>query len=338
MKEVYPDIFQITVKGFLSRLRPEVNVFVIAGPNGLVFDAGFGTRGVGRFVVSEIKKIEKLYCDSGREFKLERVMASHSHGDHYPGMVYLREKLGLKIIVTDKIGESISHRKKYRRKYERHQADEWYTSYGFLRTFFRKGTVLIVRFLFHMFFGFKFITDPDIILSDTGSITVNGATWQIIPAPGHALDHIHLYQKEAGLMFVGDNVLRGVTPWLGPPESDLKEYLNSLEAILNTDNLTMLLCGHGSPVTEPYKRVTRLRRYRLDRVDDLYDIVSGSGTEGITFNEMVDTVYMNESGFKKNLGSGWIAITLKHLEREGKIKWKFHGKKIRLYDAEEFKS
>ncbi len=336
MKEVYPDIYQITIKGFLSRLRPEVNVFVIAGPDGLVFDAGFGTRGVGRFVVSEIKKIEKLYRDRGREFKLERVMTSHSHGDHYPGMVYLRKKLGLKIIVTDKIAESISHRKRYRKKYERNQPVEWYTSYSFIRTVFRKGTMLIVRFLFHMLFGFKFIKDPDIILSDTGSITINGASWQIIPAPGHAMDHIHLYNKEAGLMFVGDNVLRGVTPWLGPPESDLRDYLGSLEAILNTKGLAILLCGHGSIVTEPYKRVTRLRRYRLDRVDDLYDIVSGSGPEGITFNEIVNTVYMNESGFKKNMGSGWIAITLKHLEREGKIKWKLSGKKIRLYHSGEF--
>lgn len=335
MKEVYPDIFQITVKGLLSRLRPEVNVFVIAGPDGLVFDAGFGTRGVGRFIVSEIKKIEKLYRDSGRKFKLERVMASHSHGDHYPGMVYLRKELGLKIVVTDKIAESISHRKKYRKKYEGQQVDEWYSNYGFFRTIFRNISMLFIRFLFQMLFGFRFISDPDIVLPDTGTISVNGRDWQLIPAPGHAFDHIHLHNIEAGLMFVGDNVLRGVTPWLGPPESDLKEYIMSLESILNTKGLNMLLCGHGSPVTEPYKRVRRLQRYRLDRVDDLYDIVSGSGTEGITFNEVVDAIYMNESGFKKNLGSGWIAITLKHLEREGRIKWKLSGKRIRLYDSEE---
>ncbi len=319
MKEVYPGIFQITVKGFLADLRPEVNVFVLAGPDGLVFDAGFGTRGVGRYVISEIKKIENLYADRGLDFNLTRVTTSHSHGDHYPGICYLRKKLGLKIVVTEKIAYNISHRKKYHRNYERIHTAEWYSHHRPLIRLVKSGVERCGRFLFHKIFGFRFITDPDIILSDTAAISINGKEWHFVPAPGHAPDHIHLHNKEEGLMFVGDNVLRGITPWLGPPESDLKAYMATLESILATEGLKILFCGHGSPVKNPYERTRNLLNYRRNRINDVYTHIAEKGTRGITFKEIVNAIYRNESGFKKNLGSGWIAVTLKYLENDKKI-------------------
>lgn len=332
MKEVYPGIFQITVKESFVRLRPEVNVFVIAGPDGLVFDAGFGTRGVGRFVVSEIKKIKEICEARGEEFHLSRVMASHSHGDHFPGMHYLRKKLGLKIVVTEKIARNITGSRKYHRVYDRHQTDEWYTGFGPIRALADRCGVMVVRFFFRLLFGVKFITDPDQVISDNETVSINGKPWQVLPAPGHSFDHIHLYNKEEGLMFVGDNILRGINPWLGPPESDLKAYIETLEGVMNTVGLKVLFCGHGSPVTTPGERVSRLIRYRLDRVEDVFDIVSGSGSEGVSLNEVINTVYLNESGFKKNLGRGWITITLKYLEREGRVSWKNGKRGIRLYE------
>lgn len=331
MKEIYPDIFQITINGFLGRLRPEVNVFIIAGPDGMVFDAGFGTRRVGRFIVSEIKKIETIYRERGKEFKLDRVMTSHSHGDHYPGMVYLRKKLGLQIIVTEEIDRSISHRKNYRKKYERHQSDQWYTAHGPIMALLNNWGVLVGRAFFHLLFGFRFIDNPDIILSHDETVSINGRNWEIISAPGHAFDHIHLYNREDGLLFAGDNVLRGITPWLGPPESDLKAYIMTLESLYNMKGLKILFCGHGSPVLEPYDRVRSLIQYRKERITEIYKIVSESGSHGISFNEIINKVYIKESGFKKSMGRGWIAVTLKYLEQEGRITWEYSGREIRIH-------
>jgi len=333
MKEVYPGIFQITVRGFLARLRPEVNVFVITGPDGMVFDAAYGTRGVGKFLVSEIEKIEQLCRDRGEECRITRVMTSHGHGDHYSGMKYLRKKLDLKILVSEKTARSIGSMKKYRESFERHDPGQWYSGHGFFYKVACWWGERFVRSFFHLLYGHNSISDPDAIFTGNTILSINGKTWQAIPAPGHSFDHIHLYNRDEGLLFAGDNVLRGVPPWLGPPESDLKEYLSTLNSILDLPGLEMLFCGHGSPVSGPYERVRRLLRYRLDRIEDLYDIISGKGSEGVTFNEIADFVYMNESGFKKNLGRGWIAVTLRHLEREGRIACKGQGRKVRLYAA-----
>jgi len=46
MEEVIPGIFLIKEKSGFERIKPSENIFVIAGPDGLIFDAGFGNKKV----------------------------------------------------------------------------------------------------------------------------------------------------------------------------------------------------------------------------------------------------------------------------------------------------
>lgn len=45
MKEVYPGIFFIRESGgMLGIAKPPENIYVLAGNDGLIFDAGYGTK------------------------------------------------------------------------------------------------------------------------------------------------------------------------------------------------------------------------------------------------------------------------------------------------------
>ncbi len=43
MEEVAEGIFRITEKGSCGAIKPSVNIYIIPGSNGLVYDAGYGT-------------------------------------------------------------------------------------------------------------------------------------------------------------------------------------------------------------------------------------------------------------------------------------------------------
>ena len=79
MKEVCPGIFMITERSWLPQLRPTVNIFVIAGSDGLVFDAGYGNRRTVKQFVKHFHRIGEICRDRGEQFSVRRVLVSHAH-------------------------------------------------------------------------------------------------------------------------------------------------------------------------------------------------------------------------------------------------------------------
>ncbi len=80
MKEVYQGIFLIEEKG---RFSPSDNIYVLAGNDGLIYDAGYGSRKALRYFFEEFKDIKKFYEKQNKQFKITRIIASHGHSDHF---------------------------------------------------------------------------------------------------------------------------------------------------------------------------------------------------------------------------------------------------------------
>ena len=94
MEEVYPDIFRIKERGSFGVVKPSENVYVLAGSDGLIYDAGYGKRKTVRYLISKIEEIENLYKSQNKEFNITRVLPSHWHPDHSSGLRLLRKYLG----------------------------------------------------------------------------------------------------------------------------------------------------------------------------------------------------------------------------------------------------
>jgi len=100
------------------------------------------------------------------------------------------------------------------------------------------------------------------VQTDAGTLTV-------IPAPGHAEDHVIFHWAERSAVFVGDIVLgQGDTTWLGEYRDCVQDYLGSLDRIQGL-GARYLLSAHGDLIDDPTTTIERFRAHRLGRVEEV---------------------------------------------------------------------
>ncbi len=325
MKEVYPGIFMITEQGALGPFRPPVNLYVIAGRGGAVIDGGYGNRASIRHFISEYRAIERLCTSRGSLFEVDRILLTHAHPDHFSGIAPLRASLGLSAVLSRRSAELIATRHAYRQSYRDLRPR---------RSRFGEMLALIEDWIYEWIYGTHFLPDPDALIDPPAAIEIGGEQWEIFLSPGHADDHVSIYNREKGILFSGDNILRSVTTWLGPPKSDLADYIASLEAILALPRLELILSAHGSPITNPRERIEEIISVRRRRTAQLLEIVRQNGANGITERELLREIYSTEGFMKRLLAQGWVEITLASLEKEGKISQRKEGRTARYYPTE----
>lgn len=336
VKEVAPDLFMITQTAKGRFIKFSVNVFVITGIDGLIFDAGYGKRKANNFLTAQIKQIEKEMQDNGRECRITRVLPSHGHWDHFSGVTKLRDKLGVTVLVTKRMLESIGSKKKYIDSYQ--NANELIElPSSALRKSLRKTSDFLLNELIMFLLGVNFINGPVTFIKETATLFINKKPWEIILLPGHCDDAIVLYNKKEGILLCGDNILRAVTTWLGPPKSDLKAYIKSLEHLLTLPNLKLILPAHGSPITEPEKRIKETITHRHQRTEEIRKIISQTGDIGITFDEIFKKFYPAVKFYEKYILTGWILTTIEYLIQEKEIISVIVGKrkKFKAYASKE---
>ena len=54
MIEVYPGIFLIKEKGTSGAIKPPENIYVLAGSDGIIYDAGYGTKKAIKHLIGEV--------------------------------------------------------------------------------------------------------------------------------------------------------------------------------------------------------------------------------------------------------------------------------------------
>ncbi len=329
MKEVYPGIFLIKEKGTSGAIKPPENIYVLAGSDGIIFDAGYGTKKAIKHLITELKKIEEIYKEQNEEFKLTRIIVSHCHPDHFSGLKRIREALGIKISLTKKSAEIIKDKKSFIKSFE----TDAYKDYMRVRKNITRRIINVLRnvgsrLFYQRIYGVSYIDDPEEILDENEDIIINGEVWQIFPSPGHAIDHISLYNKEKGILFSGDNILRSITTWLGPPNCDISEYIKSIEMIQNLPNLKLILAAHGSPIENPKERIAEILTHRKEREKQVLYIIYENSDNGISPKDIIKAIYPKDSRFLHQVARGWIVLTLKMLEEKNLIKRQDTKKKI----------
>jgi len=331
MNEILPGIFLIKEKKTFRFFRPVVNIYVLAGSDGIIFDAGYGQKRSVKKLIKEIKEIEKQYEAQNKPFKITRVLVSHSHIDHFPGLTLLRKYLGLKIVLTRKTAEIIKNRITFFQNTHSTNRQLLKVKYSKIRKNLLEAKTLLIHLTHKLFFGLKFLDNPDEIIDEPSEILINGEIWRIFSSPGHSSDHISIYNEEKGVLFAGDNIFRVKMTWLGPPDSNLKDYIKSLEYMLNLPNIKIILSSHGSPIENPEKRIRATLDHRRRRTAQVRKIVLDNSEDGITLDEMVKVLYPSENKMKRNIARGWIALTLKYWEDINQIRREEGKREIRFF-------
>ena len=331
MKEVYPGIFLITEKGRFKAFKPPENIYILAGSDGLIYDAGYGDIKNIKYVYREIKKIKELYHDRNENFNLKRVLPSHAHPDHFSGLIGLRKYLGVKIILSKNTANIIRNKQSYQ-KFFRGNIYEDYLRLKTLRERIKEQIENIGTYVFYnKIFGLKYVSDPDLIIDADSTIIINEENWKVFPSPGHTPDHISLYNEDKGILFAGDNILKEITTWLGPPDSNIIDYINTIKRIQQLPNLKLIFTAHGNPITNPKERINEILKHREERTKQVLQLIKKNSIDGISPRQIVLKLYSQNSRMIRQIARGWVVLTLKMLEKQHLIKRSIMKKEIRFY-------
>ena len=105
---------------------------------------------------------------------------------------------------------------------------------------------------------------PDKILKDGDIFEENEFTLKVVHTPGHASNHLCYILEEEEFIFTGDHIMNGSTVVIGPPDGNMKHYLDSLEK-LKSFNLTKIAPGHGEVLDKPHEVAEWIINHRLQR-------------------------------------------------------------------------
>lgn len=100
-----------------------------------------------------------------------------------------------------------------------------------------------------------------------GDVLIAGSSrLRVIETPGHAADHVCLYDDITGDLFAGDMVIAGTTVLVPPRErgGSMRDYLASLARLRDLD-AGRILPGHGPAIDRPRERISAIIEHRLLR-------------------------------------------------------------------------
>jgi len=239
-----------------------------------------------RFVVIDVASKEraeqqKLFqlIDSFAEkgFVCSAIIVSHLHPDHFGGETilqkHLHEKFGWQIPLS-------AHK---------------------LTAESLRGKVKIERF----------IADNEVFeLKDE-----NGTSFELtaLHTPGHARGHLCFYDEACGFLLSSDNVVGTGSVLIAPPEGNMRDYLNSLEAMKNLPNLRFLCGSHGAAIYNAKAKIESYITHRLERERKILDAIKDGAK---TPREIVEKVYADVSPELWKLAEKSVEAHLEKIESE----------------------
>lgn len=140
-----------------------------------------------------------------------------------------------------------------------------------------------------------------------------------LATPGHCDPHWSLWQPAIRRLYAGDLVLGEGTPWVGPPEGDMADWLMSLRRV-EALQPQEIMPGHG-PVCGP-GQLAWTRQHREARIDEVAVILARIGPA--TPARLVDEIYvaagMQLQGAHRLVAEITMEGYLRVLEAEGRVR------------------
>ncbi len=144
-----------------------------------------------------------------------------------------------------------------------------------------------------------------------GTVEAAGATLRVVTTPGHAPDHVVLFEPERQWLFSGDLYVHERVRYLRRDE-DVATHLGSLRRALALEP-KVLFCGHAGVVEDAGGAL----RHKIDFLEDLAERAKGLRAAGLPLGEITRRL-LGEEGLmtlasrgefsKRNLVRGLLAM------------------------------
>jgi glyoxylase-like metal-dependent hydrolase (beta-lactamase superfamily II) len=245
-----------------------VNVYAIAGPDGLVLiDSGLPTMQTREAMAAGLAKIGAKIGD------IERFLITHVHHDHYFHALDIRREFGTRVTLganerasLDAMAESVHDVRMLQVDLLRELGDAELAEKHLQSNEFPWPSDEIY---------------PDDWFVNGERVSAAGRELDLVETPGHTHGHVVFYDTPARLLFAGDHVLPWITPSIGFEPAmvadPLGDFLNSL-AIVRARPDAMLLPAHGPVAVSTHARVDELLDHHRHRLDAMVEAL-GWGAE-----------------------------------------------------------
>ena len=191
-------------------------------------------------------------------------------------------------------------------------------------------------FLYKRIFGLSYLNKPDKIVGENSEIIINGEKWRILSSPGHSPEHISLYNEKKGVIFSGDNVLNMRSTWLGPPGSNIEEYVDTIQQYQNLPKLELILAAHRDITTNPKETLSAILKRMKEREDQLLNAINQHSINGLSPEDLIKIIYPKERKIIKIIARDWVVLMLKFMESKGLIRRQIRKNRILFFPIEKY--
>jgi glyoxylase-like metal-dependent hydrolase (beta-lactamase superfamily II) len=221
-----------------------------------LFDTGINTPDTFSTLEEALHRIGMTLHD------IDHIFITHYHADHCGIAGGIKDISGA-VIHTSEIGKRI-------RQYQQNEA----LVTEKVRTFYLAQGLAedVVQHLLKLIQYFRTATmpydvDECVIAGET--YTLGERSFEVLPTPGHARDHVCYYFRQEGLLLAGDHVLPDITPNLSPDLLDpdfraLSSFITALQGLSDL-SVTRVFPAHGEPFTNLKKRIDEITDHHEER-------------------------------------------------------------------------
>lgn len=216
------------------------------------FDGVQSVRGTLSFFGSPLKAcffvVDGLMIDTGplslaretipflRDIPIEQLALTHNHEDHVGLSSWLIRSKGVRALIHNASVEATTRRKKL----------PWHRRYSW-------GT------------NPPFVSHPLPVRLERDK-----HTFEVIPTPGHTVDHVVFCEKEKGWLFTGD-LFVSTNPVQWAPDESADKFITSLQRVLELDFDTVF-CGHDGIRQNGKKLISQKLSYLRELRDKAVDL------------------------------------------------------------------
>ncbi|MDD5225243.1 MAG: MBL fold metallo-hydrolase [bacterium] len=295
-REVFPDIFQITVP---QAFYADTNAYLIRGDNPTLIDPGHAYPESIESILMGLESIGFSLSD------LAQVVLTHPHVDHAAACVPLQKIHPLPVAAYEGVGKKYSE-----------YCNLMKVAYDLFRP--RCPHLLAAGYRPEELAAFArvYYMPPGPIgfrqsLTEGSKIRMGDQNWEVFYTPGHSNEHILLLNPD-GLGISGDLIVGRATS-LG----EISVYLQTLEKLSRLP-LKSLLPGHGSLILNPPKRIETAKKTVEGMRKQALELLEGPGLNllDLTRAVMGDVSKIHLA----STSNGLIVSLLDELQSDGLVK------------------
>jgi len=209
---------------------------------------------------------------------ISHILITHTHSDHSPGAVPIKERSGAQTWGQGPHGELGPDEPEDRISFDEFLTEQEKAEIAAER---EKTPEELLRE------GPDTDFVPENVVGHGDIIEGDGWSFECVHTPGHTSNHLCFQLREEKALFSGDHVMGWSTSVIGPPDGSMRMYLDSLRLLLDRDD-ELYWPTHGPAIANPQTYVSNFIDHRMAREDQITQALANGPS---TIKEMVPGMY-----------------------------------------------